>query len=82
MIECLILGDSIAVGVSQLRPECIVQAQSGINSEDYANGLFRHFELIHAKKTIISLGSNDAHVSLMDLCLHCENFLKVMLFGF
>ena len=76
MIECLILGDSIAVGVSQLRPECIVQAQSGINSEDYANGLFRHFELIHAKKTIISLGSNDAHVESYGPMLALRELLK------
>ena len=62
MIECLILGDSIAVGISQMRPECVVQAKSGINSQDYVDGLFHTFELIHAKKTIISLGSNDAYV--------------------
>ena len=62
MIECLILGDSIAVGIGQMRPECVVQAKSGINSEDYANGLYRHFVLTESKKTIISLGSNDGYV--------------------
>lgn len=76
MIECLILGDSIAVGISQMRPECIVQAKSGINSEDYANGLFRHFELIHAKKTIISLGSNDAYVESYGPMLALRELLK------
>lgn len=76
MIECLILGDSIAVGIGQMRPECIVQAKSGINSEDYANSLFRHFELIHAKKTIISLGSNDAYVESYDPMLALRELLE------
>lgn len=76
MIECLILGDSIAVGISQIRTECIVQARSGINSEDYANGLFRHFELIHAKKTIISLGSNDANIESYGPMLALRELLK------
>ena len=76
MIECLILGDSIAVGISQMRPECVVQAKSGINSEDYANGLFRHFELIHAKKTIISLGSNDGYVESYEPMLALRELLK------
>lgn len=62
MIECLILGDSIAVGIGQISPECVIEAKSGINSEDYVNGLYRHFTLVDAKRTIISLGSNDAYV--------------------
>jgi lysophospholipase L1-like esterase len=59
MIECLIIGDSIAVGISHYRTDCTVEAKVGIDSEDYVNGLFRHFDLVKAKKTIISLGSND-----------------------
>jgi len=35
MLECLIVGDSIAVGVSQVRPECASIAKSGINSHDW-----------------------------------------------
>ena len=60
MLECLILGDSLAVGVGQIRTECVTRAKSGINSYDYVN---RH--LLHtkgdtqAKNVIISLGSND-----------------------
>ena len=60
MLECLILGDSLAVGVGQVRTECVTRAKSGINSYDYVN---RH--LLHtkgdaqAKTVIISLGSND-----------------------
>ena len=60
MLECLILGDSLAVGVGQIRTECATYAKSGINSYDYVN---RH--ILHtggntsAKTVIISLGSND-----------------------
>ena len=60
MLECLIIGDSLAVGVGQIRQECTTRAKSGINSYDYVN---RH--LLHtkgdtqAKNVIISLGSND-----------------------
>jgi len=57
MLECLILGDSIAKGVSQVRPECVAYVQSGINSSDY-NNIYRK-NIKSAKTTIISLGSND-----------------------
>jgi|688.fasta_scaffold1419250_1 hypothetical protein len=57
MIECLILGDSIAKGISQVRSECVAYVQSGINSSDY-NNIYRK-NIKSAKTTIISLGSND-----------------------
>lgn len=60
MLECLILGDSLAVGVGQIRKECVTYAKSGINSYDYVN---RHILYTQgntqAKTIIISLGSND-----------------------
>jgi lysophospholipase L1-like esterase len=57
MLECLIVGDSIAVGTAHFRPECVALAKSGINSHDWnkknaGNG-------IAARTVIISLGSND-----------------------
>lgn len=76
MIECLILGDSIAVGIGQMRPECVVEAKAGINSEDYANGLFRHFEIVDSKRTIISLGSNDAYVESYGPMLALRELIK------
>ena len=76
MIECLILGDSIALGIGQMRPECVVEAKVGINSEDYANGLFRHFEIVDSKKTIISLGSNDAYVESYGPMLALRELIK------
>ena len=60
MSECLILGDSLAVGVGQVRTECVTQAKSGINSYDYVNRHILHTKgNTQAKHVIISLGSND-----------------------
>jgi hypothetical protein len=33
----MILGDSIAVGISQQRPQCVSYAKVGINSRQYVN---------------------------------------------
>ena len=57
MIECLILGDSIAKGIGQIRTECVTYAQSGINSKDWNDSYVK--KIRPAKTTIISLGSND-----------------------
>ena len=57
VIECLILGDSIAVGTQQFRPECAVYARGGWNSRQW-NRDYLHHDLT-AKTVIISLGSND-----------------------
>lgn len=60
MLDCLILGDSLAVGVGQVRKECVTHAVSGISSYDYFNRFVMHTKGdTHAKTTIISLGSND-----------------------
>ena len=57
MLDCLILGDSIAVGVHKARPDCAIYAKSGINSRDYVNRYIGK-DLV-AQTVIISLGSND-----------------------
>jgi lysophospholipase L1-like esterase len=60
MIECLIMGDSLAVGVGQIRKECVTHAVSGINSYNYVNRHVLHTKGdTEAKTVIISLGSND-----------------------
>lgn len=57
MLECLIVGDSIAVGVSQVRKECHAIVKSGINSSDWNK---QHLSKLQSTKTlIISLGAND-----------------------
>jgi lysophospholipase L1-like esterase len=58
MLECLIIGDSIAVGTAQHRPECAVIARVGINSKSWVN---KHItEDLRAGTVVISLGSNDS----------------------
>jgi lysophospholipase L1-like esterase len=58
MLDCLILGDSIAVGTSQARPECVSYSKGGINSYDWLNKNVGKSPYV-AKHVIISLGSND-----------------------
>jgi hypothetical protein len=57
MIDCLIIGDSIAVGTAQFRPECVAYAQGGITSIGW-NKKYGHNDLT-ANTVIISLGTND-----------------------
>jgi lysophospholipase L1-like esterase len=57
MLECLILGDSIAKGVSDVRKECVAYVQPGINSYNWLNKNVD--KVLGAKTVIISLGSND-----------------------
>jgi lysophospholipase L1-like esterase len=57
MIDCLIVGDSIAVGTHQFRPECRVHAKVGINSSQWNRQ--NSSRDLTAKTLIISLGSND-----------------------
>ncbi len=57
MLECMIVGDSIGVGVSQVRKECSAIVKSGINSRDWNK---QHINKLQPAKTmIISLGAND-----------------------
>ncbi len=58
MFECLIVGDSIAVGTYQYRQECVAYAKGGINSWQW-NKQFGNKTPLQAKTVIISLGSND-----------------------
>jgi lysophospholipase L1-like esterase len=58
MLECLIIGDSIAVGTANARPECVSYAKGGINSHQWINQNVGKLPL-QAKTVIISLGSND-----------------------
>lgn len=57
MIDCLILGDSIAVGTHQQRPECVAYARSGWNTQQWNRDYLKND--LSAKTVIISLGSND-----------------------
>ena len=61
MLECLIVGDSIGVGVSQIRKECVAYVKSGINSQNW-NKTYMN-KLQPTKTLIISLGANDLAVN-------------------
>ena len=60
MLECLILGDSIAVGTHQFKQECVTYSKGGLNSwqynRDFVNNRKTDFT---SEVVIISLGSND-----------------------
>jgi lysophospholipase L1-like esterase len=58
MFDCLIVGDSIAVGTHQFKPECVSYSKGGINSHQWINQNIGKLPL-NAKTVIISLGSND-----------------------
>ncbi len=57
MIDCLILGDSIAVGVAQVRTECVSYSTGGYNTWQWNK---KYGDKVLASPTvIISLGTND-----------------------
>jgi lysophospholipase L1-like esterase len=58
MLECLIVGDSIGVGVANVRQECKAFVKGGINSKQWLDSNIQNTPL-QAKHVIISLGSND-----------------------
>lgn len=65
MIDCIVLGDSIAVGTHLQRYECVSYSKGGINTWQW-NKQFGKNDLT-AKTVIISLGSNDhKHVKTYD----------------
>jgi lysophospholipase L1-like esterase len=65
MIECVIMGDSIAQGVARFRPTCAQITQQGVNSLTFNNSLIQS---VNARHVLISLGSND--VGTPDLPRH------------
>jgi hypothetical protein len=60
MLDCLVIGDSIAVGVAMIRTECLSYAKSGWNSSRW-NKEYLHLATKNQYETvIISLGANDS----------------------
>lgn len=57
MLECLILGDSIAVGTHQFAPQCQLVGRGGINTWQW-NKMYPTADL-SANTVIISLATND-----------------------
>jgi hypothetical protein len=58
MLECLIVGDSIGVGIANVRKECVSYSKGGINSHQWLIKNIQNTPLV-AGHVIISLGSND-----------------------
>jgi lysophospholipase L1-like esterase len=56
MLDCLIVGDSIAVGTKMFAPHCALQGRGGINTWQF-NKMYKGS--FYADTVIISLGSND-----------------------
>ena len=56
MLDCLVVGDSIAVGTQQFAKECQLQGKGGINTWQFNRMYPGSF---YAETVIISLGSND-----------------------
>lgn len=59
MLDCLIIGDSIAVGTAIARPECISYSRGGWNSWQWNKDYLAKASAHPAKTVIISLGAND-----------------------
>jgi lysophospholipase L1-like esterase len=56
VIPCLLIGDSIALGIGLMLPECRTEARVGITSRQFVDRLLSPRE---ADRVVISLGVND-----------------------
>ena len=59
MLDCMIIGDSIAVGTHMARPECVAYAKGGWNSWQWNKDYLSKASTQPARTVIISLGAND-----------------------
>ena len=59
MIDCMIIGDSIAVGTAMARPECISYSRGGWNSWQWNRDYLTVASSKNYNTVIISLGAND-----------------------
>ena len=59
MIDCMIIGDSIAVGTAMARPECVSYSKGGWNSWQWNKDYLSKASAQPAQTVIISLGAND-----------------------
>ena len=59
MIDCMIIGDSIAVGTAMARKECVSYSRGGWNSWQWNKDYLSVASSKPTKTLIISLGAND-----------------------
>ena len=71
MLDCLILGDSIAQGIAAQRTECMVIAQKGATSDQFKYETINNPDFTHKhwKTMVISLGTNDSHWEVTEIYL-------------
>ena len=64
MLDCLILGDSIAQGIARQRPECVQVAQVGATSPQFKYAVINQPDVFKPSyhTVVISLGSNDGRL--------------------
>lgn len=58
-MDCMIIGDSIAVGTSMYRRECVSYAKGGWNSWQWNREFLPVVGTRHYRTVIVSLGAND-----------------------
>ena len=68
MLECLIIGDSIAHGISNIRKECNQLAEIGLSSVEWNRKYGKSMILTEMdyKTVIISLGVNDSNIERLE----------------
>ena len=59
-MSCIIIGDSIAEGVSQVRKDCSAYTKVGISTTDWSKKWLKKIDFV-ADSVFISLGSNDQY---------------------
>lgn len=60
MLECLIIGDSIAVGTATVRQKCVSYSKGGWNTWQWnRHYIVKEKKDLTAQNVIISLGTND-----------------------
>jgi len=78
MLECLIIGDSIASGIASVKPDCVRMTEIGINSADWYKKNHNRplFDMETYKYVVISLGSNDQNEKSYDWMLKTRKLIK------
>ncbi len=59
MFDCMIIGDSIAVGTAMARPDCVSYSRGGWNTWQWNRDYLEIAKSKPTKTLIISLGAND-----------------------
>lgn len=65
-MSCLIIGDSIAQGVADIRKDCRSATQNGVGTLAWSRKYLEKIDLV-ADTVFISLGSNDRYERLEDV---------------